>query len=93
MKRSRGLLSTQTQKFKARTRLTPSDYIRNFPLNSTVVIVPHPSPKGQPSLRYSYRHGRIVEKRGKSYLLEVTDGNKQKRLIVHPIHLMQAIQG
>jgi large subunit ribosomal protein L21e len=41
--------------------------------------MPHP--------RYKGRIGKIIGKRGKSYIVEITDGNKVKKLISRPEHL------
>jgi large subunit ribosomal protein L21e len=41
--------------------------------------MPHPRFKG--------KTGRIIEKRGKSYIVQILDGNKAKKLIARPEHL------
>lgn len=33
------------------------------------------------------RTGRVIEKRGESYYVEIKDLDKPKRYLVHPIHL------
>lgn len=54
-----------------------------------VVIKINPSiHKGMPHRRYHGRVGVIVGKRGKAYEVKVTDGGKEKLLIVRPEHLV-----
>jgi large subunit ribosomal protein L21e len=43
--------------------------------------------KGRPSLRFQGYNGRVIERRGNSYLVEIKEGNKKKQVIVSPIHL------
>ena len=66
------------------------DFIKEFKLGSIVLITPRPYQKGMPPMRYSYRHGKIMEKRGNSYMVELLDGKKKKQIIAHPIHLTTA---
>jgi len=52
------------------------------------VIIPEPSShKGMPSPRFKGKIGKIIEKRGKSYIVEIIDGKKKKRIISNPEHL------
>ena len=87
MKQSKGALSRQTQKFKGKDRPTPIAFTTEFKLGSTVLITPRPYILGVPPMRYSYRHGQVVEKRGSSYVIEFMDGKKKKQILSHPIHL------
>jgi large subunit ribosomal protein L21e len=36
--------------------------------------------------------GEVEGKRGKSYLIKIKDGNKEKRLLIEPIHLKKIKQ-
>jgi large subunit ribosomal protein L21e len=38
-------------------------------------------------MRYAGRTGRILEKRGNAYVIEIKDGEKVKKIIASPIHL------
>jgi large subunit ribosomal protein L21e len=40
-----------------------------------------------PFPRFKGRMGKIVEKRGKSYVVEILDGNKMKKIVSRPEHL------
>jgi len=56
-----------------------------------VHIVINPSiHKGMPHRRYYGKTGEIVGKRGKSYIVKVYVGDKEKTLFVRPEHLKPA---
>ena len=40
--------------------------------------------------RFYGRAGIVEEKRGECYRVKIVDGNKEKSVIVHPIHLRKA---
>ncbi|MCS7105748.1 MAG: 50S ribosomal protein L21e, partial [Candidatus Aenigmarchaeota archaeon] len=53
-----------------------------------VVIAQEPSShSGMPHPRFKGRIGKVIGKRGKSYIVEITDGNKVKKIISKPEHL------
>lgn len=87
MKHSKGYLSTRTKKLSGKGRLKPSEFIKSFQLGDAVIINPKAYRGGLPHLRYLNRHGKITEKRGESYVVEIIDGNKKKKIIAHPVHL------
>ncbi len=64
-------------------------FIQKFEVGDKVVLKADSSyQKGLYHARFHGRIGTIKGKRGKSYLVEVTDGpNKKKTLIVAPVHL------
>lgn len=43
--------------------------------------------KGQPHPRFHGKTGKITDKKGKAYIVSLTDGNKAKELIIRPDHL------
>jgi large subunit ribosomal protein L21e len=43
--------------------------------------------KGMPHRRYHGKVGTVIEKRGRSYVLSVTQGKAVKEIIVRPEHL------
>jgi large subunit ribosomal protein L21e len=52
------------------------------------LIDPTPSSSnGRPFRRFFGRTGVITEKRGKSYIVKIKDGKKEKELITRPEHL------
>ena len=47
--------------------------------------------KGMPAPRFHGLTGRIIEKRGKGYIVEVYDMKKKKQVIVQAAHLKKAV--
>ena len=92
MKHSRG--------FRARTRYILRKYPRDrglpplsrvlykYQKGEKALILLDPSVhKGMPHRRFHGKIGVIVERRGRSYMLEVRDGGKIKRVVARPEHL------
>ncbi len=88
VKRSKGILSKKTKRTKRKKKTTVSEQVREFAVGESVVYKPIATVKGRPHLRYRDRRGKIVEKRGNSYVVEIKDGGKKKLLVADPIHLM-----
>jgi large subunit ribosomal protein L21e len=82
-RRTRNLL-----KLKAREKTPITRYLKEFEIGNNVLIDPtQSSPKGMPFRRFFGRTGVITEKRGKSYIVKIKDGKKEKKLIARPEHL------
>lgn len=63
-------------------------YIRKYQLGQKVGILIDPSiHKGMPHPKFHGQVGKIVQIRGRAYLVELQDGSKFKRLFVRPEHL------
>jgi len=90
VKPSKGALSGRTRKLRGKSRVSVAQAVRTFSIGDKVLINPKATPKGLPHLRYANRHGIVVEKRGKSYLVEVGDYKKRKKIVVGPVHLKLA---
>ncbi len=76
---------------RGKGKVSVAKAVATFNIGDKVVITPRAIRSGQPHLRYANRHGKIVEKRGMAYLVEVTDMNATKRLIVGTVHLQLSI--
>lgn len=87
VKRSKGTMSGRTRKLRGKSRVSVAAKVRTFKIGSKVVIAPKTDPSGQPHLRYRDKHGTVVKKQGKSYLVEVDDYKKKKKILVGPVHL------
>jgi len=76
------------EKFR-RTGLTPINrYIKQFKIGDKVVIdINSSSQKGMPFKRFQGLLGNVVEKRGRSFVVEIKDGNKTKKVIALAEHL------
>jgi large subunit ribosomal protein L21e len=65
-----------------------SKVLREYEIAEKVVIKLDPSVhKGMPHRRYNGRIGVITDKRGKSYVVNVSQGNIIKEIIVRPEHI------
>jgi len=49
--------------------------------------------KGMPHRRYHGKIGVVLDKRGKAYIVNVTQGNATKKIIVRPEHLTPLTEG
>ena len=94
MKRSKGTLSKRSRSFKKKKHgnLSATRLIKDFSEGDKVVIVPKPyfTEGGIPHLRYRGRVGKVIEKRGNCYVVEIKDGGKHKKIISNPVHLEKA---
>lgn len=76
------------KKPRERGKLRLSKLLYQYQPGNRVVIKIDPSVhKGMPHKRYHGKVGTVVEKRGKSYIINVTQGNAVKEIIVRPEHL------
>ena len=92
MERSRGSRSKTRQKLRKDVRsrgvLPVSRIIQKFDIGDRVCIVIEPSiQKGQPHPRFHGKTGIILEKRGRSYVVGIKDGNAEKKVISSTVHL------
>ena len=92
VKRSRGFRSKTRQKLRKHPRdrgLSPiTKTLQQFEIGEQANIVIDPSVhKGQPHPRFHGLTGKVKGTQGKSYVVNVRDGNKEKELIIRPEHL------
>ena len=89
MKRSKGKMSGKTRSVGRNSKsLTVNDIVKEFSVGDKVIIkIRGNYHKGVPFARYSGKVGKILEKRGKSYVIEIKDGRKIKELIASPVHI------
>jgi large subunit ribosomal protein L21e len=89
MKRSKGKLTGKTRSVGRNSKtLKISDIVKEFNLGDKVIIkIRGNYHKGIPHPRYTGKVGKVVEKRGSSYVIEIKDGNKLKELISSAVHL------
>ncbi len=90
--RSRGSRSKTRYKLKKSIRVSRANPITKkiqvFSEKDLVHIIIDPSVhKGQPHPRFHGKTGKVAEKRGRAYIIDVNDGNKAKKLIIRPEHL------
>ena len=90
--RSRGYRSKTRHKLQLTKRPGRSNpitkKIQKFEKDDLVHIIIDPTvQKGQPHPRFHGKTGKVVETRGKAYIVALTDGNKDNTLIIRPQHL------
>lgn len=89
-KPSRGVRRKTRKKFAQKPYYRPSitKFLRQYESGQQVVIMQEPSSqRGMPHRRFRGRSGYVLGKRGKSYIVEIQDGNKAKRVISRAEHL------
>lgn len=90
MRKSKGFRSKTRRTLREKPAFRPAIniFLQEFRKGQKVVIFPEPSSQsGMPHPRYKGRVGMIEGKRGKSYIVEIIDGNKVKKIISRPEHL------
>lgn len=89
--RTRSLLR---KKPRERGKIGLSKILHEYKPGEKVVIKMNPSVhKGMPHRRYHGRTGVITEKRGRAYVIEVTQGDATKEIIARPEHLKPVQKG
>jgi len=74
------------RRIKERTTITKC--LQEFNVGSRVMIKLDPSShKGRPFKRFHGKVGTVIDKRGRSYIIRIKDGNKEKEIISAPRHL------
>lgn len=94
-RRSRGSRSKTRKLLRADagTRTPITARIQKFNVGDKAVVKINPSfHEGMPHPRFFGTVGTIVEKRGSSYVVEIKDKEKTKKLIAAPVHL-RALRG
>jgi len=90
MKRSKGRISRKSRAIGRKIRKiipTPYKILKKIDIGEKVMILPYGKFEDFPHARYSGRMGKVIEKRGNSYVVEIKDGSKMKKIITSPIHL------
>lgn len=71
-----------------------SKILHEYTPGEKVVIKINPSiHKGMPHRRYHGRMGVVTDKRGRAYVIEVTEGKATKEIIARPEHLKPMLEG
>jgi len=77
------------KKPRQRGKIGLSRLLQSYQIGDRVVIKVEPSVhKGMPHKRYHGKVGVVKERRGRSYMISVSTGNKEKSVIARPEHLM-----
>ena len=92
VKRSKGLRSKSRHILRKNPRdrgiISITRALQQFEEGDIVNIVIDPSiHKGMPHIRFHGKTGKIKGKQGESYIVGISDGKKNKSLIIKPEHL------
>ena len=88
MRRSLGKMSKRSRLLgMSKRKLTIPGLISGYSIGDCVAIDHQSKYSGMPHPRYRGRTGTIVAQRGKSYVVEISDMNATKQLIIPPVHL------
>ncbi|HDN05829.1 50S ribosomal protein L21e [Candidatus Bathyarchaeota archaeon] len=92
MKKSKGYRTRTRRLLKKKPRekgkLRMSKLLHQYQPGNHVVVKIDPSVhKGMPHKRYHGKVGTIIDKRGRSYIVSVRQGDAVKEIIVRPEHL------
>ena len=92
MKGSKGFRSgsrrLMTKEPRERGKLSLSKLLHEYQPGTQVVVKIEPSvQKGMPHRRYHGRVGTVLNKRGRSYVVSVSQGDALREIIVRPEHL------
>jgi len=89
-----GTRSLLKKSSREKGKLGLSRLLREYKPGEKVIIKIEPSvQKGMPHRRYHGKVGVIKEKRGRAYIVSVTQGDVVKEIIVRPEHIAPFVGG
>ena len=74
---------------KQRGKVALSKYFQTFKAGDSVAVARNLGETFGYSHRIQGRTGKVIEKRGSAYHVEIKDLNKPKRYLIRPIHLIK----
>lgn len=87
----RGTRSKLAKNVRRKGKISLTKYLQGFKEGDLVVLSAEPAvQKGLYHLKHHGRQGIVQKKRGSCYEVLIKDINKEKKLIVHPVHLKKA---
>ena len=91
-KKAKGKRSKQRDKMKRKERITVNKTLQELPKGAYVKIKINSSVhSGLPHFRYHGLTGRVVDRRGRAYVVDVKLGNQPRKLIVSAAHLSELV--
>lgn len=82
----------KTKRIQTNGRPGLSKIFQEFSEGDTVAVVKEPSIDSRFPLRLQGSTGTVVNKRGKSYMVEIYTQNKKKSFLIEPVHLKKIKQ-
>ncbi len=90
VRKSHGFRTRSRSKLTQRPKVRPAitKFLQEFQMGQSVILEMEPSShKGMPYPKFKGAVGKIVSKRGRSYIVEVNFGNARKIVMSRPEHL------
>lgn len=90
MKASKGFRRGTRRRLSRKTRdkFRVGEFLKKFKKDDRVAVnINASSHKGMPHPRFEGKIGKVKEKRGDSYLVEISVGDSKKNIIARPEHL------
>ncbi len=75
------------KRMREKGKIRFSSYFKNLNNGEKVSIVPDAGVRSAFPKRIRGKTGIVLESRGKFKVVELKDGNKSKKFIIHPVHL------
>ncbi|MCL4403206.1 MAG: hypothetical protein M1500_03845 [Candidatus Marsarchaeota archaeon] len=69
------------------SKLSVNHHIKSFEIGDTVAIVPKSNNRDAPHPRYRGRVGKIIDRRGMAYVVEIRQFRTVKELVIPALHL------
>lgn len=86
--KSHGARKRTRDKFRGPEKLTVNRIIQHFDIGQRVAIkISSNQQKGMPFRRFHGKTGKVIEQRGRAYVVEVYDIDSKKKVIARPEHL------
>jgi large subunit ribosomal protein L21e len=80
--------SKLSKNVRAKGKIAIRRYFQNFEEGETVYFVAEPAvQKGMYHPKFHGKAGVVSKKQGSNYYVRIKDGNKEKSILIHPIHL------
>lgn len=75
------------KKVRTRGKIQLSRYFQEMEKGDFVAVVREPSVQSSFPVRIQGRTGKVEGRRGKAYMINIRDQNKEKKFLIEPIHL------
>jgi len=80
-------MARQGKKIREKGKLKLSSYFKKIEDGASVALVTDAGIRSSYPKRLKGMSGKVLESRGRFKLVGIKDGNKEKTIIVHPVHL------
>ena len=75
------------KRIRDKGKIKLSRYFKKINVGDSVAIVPELGVRAAFPKRLKGKSGKVVGERGRFKLVELKDGDKTKKFIIHPVHL------